>query len=112
MEHGILFGSLFAGHKSATIKRFSNMLQIRFKEELKKSRFVLYFLCALSAALVVLILLLIIKWLGTGMPILDPVHVLITAATLIVLGCTYLAWNSIKNMDMKLKSMEKVYLSD
>ncbi|MFC2124459.1 hypothetical protein ACFLU5_06580 [Bacteroidota bacterium] len=88
------------------------MIHIKVREALRKSKFVLYFLCALSTVSVILILMIIINWLGTGMPILEPVHVLTMAATFTILGCTYFAWNSIKHMDIKLKSLEKVYLSD
>ena len=88
------------------------MLKVKIKEALKKSKFVLYFLCALSSAYIVLILTVIIEWIGKGIIYPGSIHILTSAALLVVLGCTYLAWNSIKHMETKLKSLEKVYLLD
>ena len=88
------------------------MIRQKLQEELKKSRIVLYFLYALSVFSVFLILFLLVEWIGTGILINNPIHVFTTVASLIIIGCTYFAWISVKNMEVRMESMEKILLAD
>lgn len=87
------------------------MLLQRLQEILKKSRFVLYLLFILSGISVVMILSVIIEWIGGGINLVEPSHVMNTVAAVFVLGCTYIARNSIRHMEKRMKSMKKIFLT-